>query len=115
MKFSDAVAIVMGGEDAATGVLKRTMYETIKKRYSSRMEQELAKTEALEYWPLAAGAYNVFAKEKVNSSLPDFLAERAVDAVFLAMGKQEAQIRTDYKSLGNSLVNKVFDYYTKNQ
>lgn len=112
VKFTDAVAVVLGGEDAATNVLKRTMYDTVKKRYSTRIEQELGKTEALTYWPIAATAYNVFAKQKVNSSLPDFLAERSVDAVFLAMGKQEASIRTDYKSLGNSVVTKVFDYYS---
>jgi hypothetical protein len=115
LTFTDAVAVVLGGEDAATNVLKRAMYETVKNRYSVRIEQELGKTEALDYWPIAAGAYNVFAKEKVNSSLPDFLAERSVDAVFLAMGKQEASIRTDYKSLGNSVVTKVFDYYSKNK
>lgn len=115
LKFTDAVAVVLGGEDAATSVLKRAMYDTVKKRYSSRIEQELGKTDALKYWPIATSAYNIFAKNKVNNSLSDFLAERSVDAVFLAMGKQEASIRTDYKSLGNSVVTKVFDYYTKKQ
>lgn len=112
LKFTDAVAVVLGGEDAATNVLKRAMYGTVKKRYSSRLEQELGKTDALKYWPIAASAYNIFAKNKMEATLPDFLAERAVDGLFLAMGKQEASIRTDYKSLGNSVVNKVFDYYT---
>jgi len=115
LKFTDAVAVVLGGEDAATSVLKRAMYDTVKKRYSSSIEQELGKTDALKYWPIATSAYNIFAKDKVNNSLSDFLAERSVDAVFLAMGKQEASIRTDYKSLGNSVVTKVFDYYTKKQ
>ena len=115
LKFTDAVAVVLGGEDAATNVLKRAMYSTVKNRYSTRIEEELGKTEALTYWPIAASAYNLFSKNKMESSLPDFLAERSVDALFLAMGKQEASIRTDYKSLGNSVVTKVFDYYTKKQ
>jgi hypothetical protein len=113
LTFTDAVAVVLGGEDAATGVLKRAMYDTVKKRYSTRIEQELGKTEALKYWPIATSAYNIFAKDKMEGSLPDFLAERSVDALFLTMGKEEASIRTDYKSLGNSVVTKVFDYYTK--
>lgn len=112
LKFTDAVAVVLGGEDAATNVLKRAMYSTVKKRYSTKMESELGKTEALKYWPIAAGAYNIFAKNKMESSLPDFLAERAVDGVFLAIGKEEAKARTDYKALGNNVVNKVFDYYS---
>ena len=115
LKFTDAVAVVLGGEDAATNVLKRAMYDTVKKRYSTRIEQELGKTDALKYWPIAAGAYNIFAKNKMDGSLSDFLAERSVDALFLAMGKQEASIRTDYKSIGSSVVTKVFDYYTKKQ
>jgi len=113
LKFTDAVAVVLGGEDAATNVLKRAMYSTVKNRYSTRIEEELGKTEALTYWPIAASAYNLFSKNKMEGSLPDFLAERSVDAIFLAMGKQEASIRTDYKSLGNSVVTKVFDYYTE--
>ena len=115
LKFTDAVAVVLGGEDAATGVLKRAMYDTVKNRYSARLEQELGKTEVLDYWPLAANAYNLFAKNKIDNSLSDFLAERSVDALFLTMGKQEASIRTDYQSLGSSVVTKVFDYYVKNK
>ena len=41
------------------------------------------------------------------------MAERAVDAIFLGMGKQEKNIRTDYKSLGSAVVTKVFDYYSQ--
>ena len=64
---------------------------------------------------MAAGAYNLFAKNKIDDTLSDFMAERAVDAVFLAMGKEEKQIRTDPASLGKAVVTKVFDYYVKNR
>lgn len=115
LKFTDAVAVVLGGEDAATNVLKRAMYNTVKSRYSTRLGQELDKTEVNKYWPMAAGAYNIFASDKMEGTLPDFLAERAVDGLFLAIGKEEAKARTDYKAIGNSVVTKVFDYYTKNK
>ncbi len=113
VSFTDAASVVVSGGDAATSVLKQKMYGSVKKRYSTRLDQELGKTDALKYWPMAAGAYNLFAKEKVDSSLSDFLAERAVDAAFLGMGVEEKKIRTDYKSLGSSVVTKVFDYYGK--
>ena len=112
LKFTDAVAVVLGGEDAATNVLKRAMYSTVKNRYSTRLGQELDKTDVNTYWPIAMGAYNIFAKNKMQGSLPDFLAERAVDGLFIAIGKEEAKARTDYKALGNSVVTKVFDYYS---
>lgn len=113
LSFTDAASIVLGGEDAATGVLKNAMYKSVKKRYSQRLANALAGQEATKYWPMAANAYNLFAKNKVDSSLEDFLAERAVDAVFLGIGKNEKAIRSDYKSLGSQVVTKVFDYYTK--
>ncbi len=115
LNFGDAVSVVIGGESAATAVLKNAMYQSVKKRYAAKIENELSKTEVLNYWPMAVQAYNLFAKDKVNSSLPDFLAERAVDAMFLAMGKEEKAIRNDYKALGNQIVNKVFDYYLKSK
>lgn len=111
--FKDAAAVVLSGGDAATTVLKEKMYGSVTKRYSSRLDQELGKTNALRYWGTAAEAYNLFASEKVDPSLSTFLAKRAVDAAFLGMGVEEKNIRTDYKSLGSSVVTKVFDYYGK--
>jgi len=109
VSFTDAASIVLGGESAATAVLKQKMYDVVKKRYSSMIDQQLQGTEAGQYWPLATGAYNLFSSNPVDSNLSDFIAERSVDAIFLAMGKQEKAIRSDYKSLGNQVVTKVFD------
>ncbi len=111
VSFKDAAKIVVTGGDAATSVLKQSMYKTVSMRYSERLDQELGKTDATQYWPLAAGAYNIFAKEKVDDKLSDFLAKRAVDALFLTVGAKEKETRVDYKKVGSTVVNKVFDYY----
>ncbi len=113
--LGDAVSIVVGGEDAATAVLKQAMYATVKKRYSTRIDAELDKSgpEAKQYWPMAVGAYNMFSDNKIEGTLSDFIAERSVDAAFLAMGKEEGKIRKDPASLGKDVVTKVWDYYNK--
>lgn len=113
LSFTDAAAVVMGGKDAATQVLKKAMYASVKKRYSSKLDAELAKTDVGQYWPMAVGAYNMFGSKKIDGKLSDFLAEKAVDGLFMTMGNQEAEIRKDYNSLGSAVVSKVFDYYTK--
>ncbi len=113
VNLGDAVSIVLGGEDAATQVLKKAMKGAIKKRYSAALEAQLGKTDALKYWPMAATAYNLFAKNKVDGNLSDFMAERAVDAIFLTMGSHEKEIRRDPASVGSAVVTKVFDYYNK--
>lgn len=110
--FVDAVSIVVGGEDAATQVLKKAMYGAVKTRYSERLDGELNKTEIPKYWPMAQSAYNMFSKDKIEGNLSDYLAERAVDAMFLTMGKEETKIRQDPAQLGKTVVTKVFDYYT---
>ncbi len=113
IKITDAVGVVLGAEDAATMLLKNAMYGSVKKRYSERLDTELGKTEVPQYWPMATGAYNLFAKNKVDNDLSGFLAERAVDALFLTMGTKEKQLREDPAKLQNAVVTKVFDYYKK--
>ena len=113
IKITDAVGVVLGADDAATTLLKNAMYGSVKKRYSERLDTELGKTEVPQYWPMATGAYNLFAKNKVDNDLSGFLAERAVDALFLTMGTKEKQLREDPAKLQNAVVTKVFDYYKK--
>jgi hypothetical protein len=113
--LGDAVAIVLGGEDAATQVLKNALKVAVKKRYSAALNTQLNKTDANKYWPMASNAYNLFSKNKIDTNLSDMLAEKAVDGVFLAMGKEEAQLRKDPVSIGSAVASKVWDYYSKNK
>jgi len=113
VSFKDAVGIVVGGKSEATNVLRQAMYGSVKKRYSARLDKELGKTDIPKFYPLAANAYNLFAKKKVDNSLSEFMAERAVDVLFLTMGQEETKIRKDPKKLGKAVVTKVFDYYQK--
>lgn len=114
-KAGDAASIILGGQDAATIALKNAMYGAVKKRYSARLDDKLADVDETKYWDTAISTYNMFAKNKVEGSLSDFIAERAVDAVFIGMGKEEAVIRKDPASLGKDVVTRVFDYYKNNK
>lgn len=113
--FKDAAAVVIYGEDAATQALRNSMYKSVKQKYSERLDTEFAKVPELQYWDAAKTAFNLFAdkEDKVEGTLSDFAAERAVDAMFLAMGKEEKKIRKDPASVGKAVVTKVFNYYQK--
>ncbi len=113
-KAEDAASIILGGENAATIALKNAMYGAVKKRYSSRLDDKLSNVDEVKHWDTAVSTYNLFAKNKIDGSLSDFIAERAVDAVFVTMGKEEAVIRKDPAALGKDVVTKVFDYYKNN-
>jgi hypothetical protein len=115
LTFTDAVAVVTGGKDAATIVLKNAMYGAVKQRYASLLDAEFEKTEVMKYWPTAVNAYNMFSSNKIEKSLSDMMAEKAVDMLFENMAIHEAEIRNNYESLGSNVVNKVFDYYVRNK
>lgn len=117
VKFKDAVSIVLGGKDAATAVLKQAMYTSVKQRYSEKISAELTKADPSieQYWPAAAGTYNLFAKKKVDSNLSDFIAERSVDLLFSSMGAEEGKYRDNIPSVGDQVVSKVFDFYRNRQ
>lgn len=115
LKLSDAASVILGGEDAASIVLKNAMYGAVTKRYTNKIDQELAKVPETKYWDTAVTAYNLFAKNKIEDNLSDFLAKRAVDAMFIAIGKEEAVIRKNPSSINDPLVTRVFDYYKKNK
>ena len=115
LNFSDGVAVVLGGKEAATQVLRDKMYITVKNRYSSKLENELVtvEPEIMNYWRIGSSAYNLLAAsdEKVSGSLPDFIAERSVDLLFSSMGAEEADYRSNIERIGDSVVSKVFNYY----
>lgn len=115
ISFTDGVAVVLGGKDAATQILRENMYSVVKRRYSSRLETELTtvEPEIMNYWKLGSSAYNLLASddEKVDSSLPDFVAERSVDLLFSSMGAAEADYRSNIERIGDAVVSRVFNYY----
>jgi hypothetical protein len=114
-KFNDALAAVVGGQDAATQVLRNNMKISVKNRYSSLIDQQLEEHDINTYWPLAQNAYNLFSRKKIEGSLSDIMAEAMVDVIFTAMGKQETELRNNPSQIGTDVAMKVFTYYQKQQ
>lgn len=56
------------------------MKSVVRKRYAEKLNLN-CKTELNTYWPIAAVMHNIFAKNKVDPSLSNFLADRAVDGL----------------------------------
>lgn len=115
VKFNDTAAIILGGQDAATQVLRNNMKIFVKNRYRGQLNQMLYEHDINTYWPMAARVYNTFSRNKIDSNLSDLLSETAVDAIFMAMGKQETELRNDPKQIGTDVALKVFEYYEKHK
>jgi hypothetical protein len=115
VRINDAAAIIFGGQDAATLVLRNNMRSVARDRYSDRINILLDNSDVNTYWPIAAQIYNTFALGNINTNLGGFLSERAVDAFFELMGQQEHELRNEPRQIGTDVAVKVFEYYQHKQ
>jgi hypothetical protein len=113
--FSDGAAILMGGQNTAVQVLRNNSVPVVQRRYSSLLEEQLKNTDIPTYFPIAANAYNLFAREKIPTQVGDFLAVKAVDVVFTMAGHREQELRNSPRELGEDAAIRALQYYQKQQ
>ncbi len=112
MTVGDGVAIVTGKDNAATEYLKKKTYEQLvslyKPKIAAALDQKLVGSmSANEAWEKLTATYNkaggtankvssIFGKEavkEVDVDLAQYATEKALDAVFLKIADEEAEIR----------------------
>ncbi len=109
MSISDAMAILKGGNDAATSYLVRSTSNSLYKAFNPIIVESLNKFGALEYWTNAVTAYNKIPLiKKVNPRLDDYITHKAMDALFDKVKKEELNIRTNLRARTTDLLRQVF-------
>lgn len=109
MTFSDALNILMGSDNAATGYLQKTTTEDLYKEFNPVIVASLDKFEARKYWADAVNAYNkIPLVKKVNSDLDDYVTRSALTGLFSMVEKKESDIRRNKISRNSELLKKVF-------
>ncbi len=109
MTFSDALNILMGGNDAATKYLKKATYNQLYKEFNPVIIKSLDKFQARKYWGDAVNTYNrIPLVKKVNSNLDDYVTKQALAGLFTMVQKEEYSIRKDKSKRITGLLKKVF-------
>ena len=127
MTVGDGVAIVTGKDNAATEYLKKKTYEQLvslyKPKISAALDQKLVGgMSANEAWEKLTATYNkaggtankvssIFGKEavkEVDIDLAQYATEKALDAVFLKIADEEAEIRDNPLEYSSDIIRKVF-------
>jgi len=109
MSISDAINIVKGNNNAATTYLKQKTTAKLMNAFSPVIKKSLDKVNATKYWATAMNAYNkVPFVEKVNANLTEYVTEKAINALFLMISREEEQIRKDPIARTTDLLKKVF-------
>jgi hypothetical protein len=109
MSFSDARAILTGGDDAATQYFKRTTSETLAAKFLPIVKQSTAKVDlAAQYNQYAGQAAKLGLLDQKDADLDRYVTQKAMDGLFLMISEQEKAIRKDPIGSGSALLQKVF-------
>jgi len=109
MTFTDAMDILMGPDNAATGYLNRTTFDPLYQEFNPIIVQSLDKFDARKYWRDAVNVYNKIPfVEKANPSLDDYVTREALNGLFSMVENEERNIRTNISARTSDLLKKVF-------
>ena len=116
MTISDATNILLGNNDAATAYFKRVTTSQLMERFKPVISNSLNKVGATKYWGDAASRYNkIPLVNPVNTDLSAYVAQKAIEGMFIQIAQEELKIRSDFSSRSTSLLQKVFGYADRNK
>lgn len=113
MNFKDVVGILItDNQQAATDYFKTTTNTALMGAFRPIIDSTIKTEGANKEWKKIADIINniPFSNFKVESSLTDFIAARAIDEMYKMVATEEQKIRTDLGFRKSDLVRKVFSY-----
>jgi hypothetical protein len=111
MTIADATNILLGSKDAATSYFKRVTTAQLMEKFKPVITASLSKVGATKYWGDAAGQYNKIPLVKpVNTDLSAYVAQKAIDGMFIQVAQEELKIRENIGARSTTLLQKVFGY-----
>jgi len=114
MTIADATNILLGSKDAATNYFKRVTTDQLMEKFTPVITASLNKVGATKYWGDAAAQYNKIPLVKpVNTDLSAYVAQKAIDGMFVQVAQEELKIRDNIGSRSTALLQKVFGYADK--
>ncbi|MET3112789.1 hypothetical protein AAKU52_000507 [Pedobacter sp. CG_S7] len=116
MTISDATNILLGNNDAATAYFKRVTTSQLLEKFKPVVNNSLNKVGATKYWGDAALQYNRLPLvNPVNTDLSAYVAQKAIEGMFIQIAQEELKIRNDFNSRSTTLLQKVFGYADRNK
>jgi len=109
MTFSDAQAILGGGNTAATDYFERTTRGELRTRFHPIVDAKLSDVGVVRAYDELIGRYEALPfAEKPSFDLRSYVTEGALDGLFEVLGEEETRIRNDPAARTTALLRKVF-------
>lgn len=107
--FTDAKAILLGDDNAATTFLKNKTNTELYNKFNPVIKSSFAKVGADKIWASLIGKYNAIPlTANVNPDLTDYVTGEALKGVYTMIEVEEKEIRTKASSRTTELLKKVF-------
>ncbi|HTF04929.1 MAG TPA: DUF4197 domain-containing protein [Bacteroidia bacterium] len=109
MTIGDGLGILRGSDTAATNYLRVKCTDSLKLRFKPIVAKATQKVELTKHWNPLATAYNKIPfVTPINPDLDAYVCERAINGLFLLIGDEEKNIRTNPLARGTEILKKVF-------
>jgi len=114
MTITDATNILLGNQNSATEYFKRVTTSQLMEKFSPVVTTSLSKVGATKYWTDASTRYNKIPLVKpVNTDLSNYVAQKAIDGMFIQVAQEELSIRNNLGARSTTLLQQVFGYADK--
>ncbi|MEJ7610774.1 MAG: DUF4197 domain-containing protein [Ferruginibacter sp.] len=110
MTLSDAIGLIRNGDTSATHFFRVKTTDKLIAAFSPVIQASLNKVDATKYYGDMVTKYNNFPTtfKKLNPDLNSYVTQRATDALFNLIAKEEVNIRTNLAARTTDLLRKVF-------
>lgn len=113
MSIRDAAGILVTDNlHAATDYFKTTMSPELMTAFRPIVDSTIKTEGANKEWSSLVSVYNKipFINKPLENNLTDFIAARAIDAMFVSVANEEEKIRTKYEFRKTDMMKKAFGY-----
>ena len=110
MTITDAINLIKGGDTSATHFFREKTKDKLLAAFLPVIKTSLDKVEATKYYGDIISKYNNFPTtfKKLNPDLPGYVTDRATNALFDLISKEEKNIRENPLARTTDILKKVF-------
>jgi hypothetical protein len=110
MTLGDAIGLIRNGDTSATHFFREKTTDKLLAAFRPVIASSLNKVDATKYYGDMIAKYNNFPTtfKKLNPDLTNYVTQRATDALFNLIAKEEINIRTNFAARTTDILRRVF-------
>jgi hypothetical protein len=110
MSVTDAINLIQGGDGSVTRFFREKTNTSLVTAFTPVVKSSLSKTKATQYYGNIISGYNKipFNKNKLNPDLTSYVVDKAIEALFDMVSKEETEIRKNPAKRTTDILQKAF-------